>query len=277
MSRRLGGLRYVAVLSALLLVACQKPGRDRDIDGLMRRIFDEVRLRHYDAFAGDFSKSILDAGGLGKIKAQTARFPVDAPTARRVVATERIVRNGITEILASDEYDYRLGSVLFALRAAQKTGTAAWRIEGFQWQSATASQPAANDFFIENITIQEYTFLVLAVGSPILMVAASVKVVRQYGGKQKWIWAIVAFAGIGVFRMNLGTDAIDYKLATIQLVGAGIVRASSRFAPWFVSATFPFGALLILTDILAKVNGARRRGVDGREARQQVDHFARLE
>jgi hypothetical protein len=54
MNRRLGGLRYGAVLSVLLLVACQPAGRDRDIDGLMRRAFDEVRLRQYDALAGDF-------------------------------------------------------------------------------------------------------------------------------------------------------------------------------------------------------------------------------
>ncbi len=259
MSRHTPVTRWAALSVLLLLVACNPLARDRDVDTIMRRVFDEVRLHQYDVLASDLSHSMQDAGGIEEIREQTARFPPDAPTRRRVVSTQNFVLNSVTGVLATDEYDYGGGRALFVLRVIKPSGSEGWQVDGLQWRSATAPQLEANDFSLDNLTIKEYIFLVFALTSPILMVAALVKVIRTREIKRKWVWAIVAFAGIGAFRMNLATDALAYQLLSIQLIGAGIVRASSRFAPWFASTTLPIGAVIILTGLWGRVNGSRDR------------------
>lgn len=99
-------------------------------------------------------------------------------------------------------------------------------------------------------------FFALAVTSPILMVAALVKVLRTPGLTYKWLWAAFAFVGLFSFKMNWATGVMLVQWMSLQILGFWLAKGPSRFDPWMISATVPIGALLILSGLVARKSRA---------------------
>lgn len=134
----------------------------------------------------------------------------------------------------------------------------AWQVQGFHVQAATTAQLAPLKFTLSGKSALQYFFLAFVVASPLLMVAALIKVIRSQGLRRKWLWGILAFGGLAIFQMNWATGQVTYQLISLQLIGAGAVRGLSSFSPWILSATIPVGAVLILTGIWANPRRARK-------------------
>jgi hypothetical protein len=159
----------------------------------------------------------------------------------------------------SEEYDFGSRTVLLNTRLHKTSAAAPWTIDGLHLQSATADELAANRFSLVGKKPLQYLFLLAAILSPALMIAALVKVIRTDGLRRKWLWGIAAFAGVFSFQMNWTTGQIFSTFLTVQFLDAGATRGNSAFVAWVLTMTLPVGAALILTGVWANPRKAAKR------------------
>jgi hypothetical protein len=134
-----------------------------------------------------------------------------------------------------------------------------WLVLGFNVNVASSAQLAANDFTLVGKGFLQYLFLAAMVGVPAIMLAAAVKVLRASGLRRKWLWIAIACFGVCGATMNWTTGAVSLKLLSVQVLGSGFMRGSSRFAPWLLTTSLPVGAVLILAGIWGNPRRAVRK------------------
>jgi hypothetical protein len=252
--------RWAWVLGAMVLAACNPLARDPPVDAEIRKVFDQVRRNESPALLARFDPQFRTAETPAQLATLKRYLPDGEPRARKVIGTNTLqTGGGETTVSASDEYDYGDRVVLVDTRLRRPAGQATWLVQGFHFQVATTKDLARNDFTLRKPASQ-LLFLAFVIASPLLMIAALVKVIRRPGLRRKWLWGILAFGGLTALSMDWTTGRLSYQLVTVQLLNAGVMKGLSAFSPWVLTATLPVGAVLILTGLWANPRRARRKG-----------------
>lgn len=253
--------KTVCALLLGVLAACQTPKLDGPTDAVVRRVFDQLRTGDDVGLQANMAPAMRNPDILAQIPAIRAYIPKQALSGRKVIAWRITMTSGDGKMLVErDEYDFGDKIVQMDTSLHQPQGGGAWETVGFHVQAATLDQLSVNSFSFKNRNPIQFLFLLLVIVSPGLMVWALVKVIRTKGLKRKWLWGILAFAGVFSFQMNWATGQIISNWLTVQLIGAGVVRGPSLFDPWVLTMTLPVGAVLILTGLWANPARARRAG-----------------
>jgi len=238
---------------ALLVAGCQIPQPDPKAQAVEREAYRAIQ-------AGDDAALQQIAGGeLKTPEAAVAMRQVQAMMPKGKSSSSKLIGwnlhtqigSGSTAMLHS-EHDYGDRVVLAQTLLVKNAEADPWLVQGFHVRVATTAELARNGFSLLGKKPQQYIFLLAAVISPILMIAALVKVVRRKGLKRKWLWGILALLGLFKLQMNWSDGALNVQWLTVQLIGFGVQSGLSRFDPWFVSMTLPIGAVLILLGVWAK-------------------------
>jgi hypothetical protein len=252
-----------SLMAAILamVAACQLPKLDARTDAEVRRVFDDLRHGDQAALNARLAPALRTPDAQAQIAAVRGYIPKGEPRSRKVVAWNVSSFSGQGKVVAErDEYDYGDRVTLVDTRLRQPQGASAFVVEGFHVQTATTKELAVNSFSLAGKTLAEYAFLAATVLSPALMVWALVKVIRRRGLRRKWLWGVLAFAGLFTFRMNWATGQVAANFLSVQLIGAGIASGLSRFDAWVLTVTAPIGALLILSGVWANPKRAREPG-----------------
>jgi hypothetical protein len=247
--RRLG----VLIVLAMALAGCQpavKP--DAAAVAQNRALFDQIRTGQQqavlDQLPAESNKQEM-AAMLARLKAV---IPADAPkSARPVGATEANTPGGRAEALVV-EYDFADRTIRFATTLGEAKGTKGWKLHSFSLLEASHKELAANTLALENRSPAQLAFFALAITSPILMLAALIKVLRTPGLANRWLWAAFALVGLFSFKMNWATGVVLVQWMALQIVGFWMAKGPSQFDPWMIGATVPIGALLILAGLVAR-------------------------
>ena len=241
-----------------MLASCNPLVRDPQVDREAQSVFDQLR-HHRDAQLIARLDPAIRGTAPAQLPAIHSYVPPGEPRGRKAIGTNTLKVAGKGETVSTtDEYDYGDRTVAVEVRLYRPAGQQGWQVQGFHVQAATAAQLAPNRFSLSGKSAIQYLFLALTIVSPLVMVAALVKVIRTPGLKRKWLWGILAFAGLVALRMNWTTGELTYQLITVQFIGAGAMRGLSAFSQWVLSATIPVGAILILAGIWANPRRARK-------------------
>jgi hypothetical protein len=116
-------------------------------------------------------------------------------------------------------------------------------IDALQIQPITPAMRTQNAFW-HNLGVAQFVMLVCTLGAVVFTLWAAVTVART-PMRRRWLWVFVALLGVTKISMNWTTGAVSTKLLSVQLLSAS-AGMSGPFAPWFVSLSFPAGALLAL-------------------------------
>ena len=238
---------------ALLLAGCQLPQPDPQAQAVEREAYQAIQTGDDAALQKIANPELKTPEADAAMKQVRAMMPKGKPSSSKLIGWNLHTQVGIgsTAILHS-EHDYGDRVVLAQTHLARKAEADPWLVQGFHMQVATTAELARNDFSLVGKKPQQYAFLLAAVISPILMIAALVTVVRRKGLRRKWLWGLLALLGLFKLQMNWSDGALNVQWFTVQLLGFGVQSGLSRFDPWFVSMTLPVGALLILLGVWAK-------------------------
>jgi hypothetical protein len=247
----------VALLAAVVAACNPATALRKDgIDTQVQATFEQLRNddpRFEQRFTPELVRTAR-AEDIAKIRSYVPKTPIRL---HKAVSTNIYRSDKLDAVETADEYDLGDRTVLMTLRLEKAPGDPAWRIAGYHIQSATKAELAANNFGLARKSAWQLLFLALTVLSPLVMVAGLVKVVRTPGLRRKWLWGVIAFAGAFQFQMNWYSGQTFINYLTIQLIGAGVVKAGSSFAPWMLTFTLPVGAVLILLGVLGKPKPAK--------------------
>jgi hypothetical protein len=243
----------VLIFLALALAACQQAAKpDPSAISANKAIFDQVRTGQDQAVLDQLQpgpKRDEAATMLARLKSV---IPPNAPTsATPVAASIAKAPGGQVEALVV-EYDFPDRAVRFATTLTQAKGAKDWKLHSFSVLEASKKELAPNTLSLERRSPGQLAFFALAVTSPILMIAAFVKVLRTPGLQNRWLWAAFAFVGLFSFQMNWASGTMLVQWMSLQILGFWMAKAASHFDPWMISATVPIGALLILGGLVAR-------------------------
>jgi hypothetical protein len=115
-------------------------------------------------------------------------------------------------------------------------------VNGLQMQPIAKSLEATNGFMANAGPAQVAVFL-LAIGLALFELATTV-IVAMTPMPRRWLWALFALFGVGTFAMNWTTGAVSSNLFYIQFIGS--IQRIGLAGPWFVSVSFPVGAIVAL-------------------------------
>ena len=87
-------------------------------------------------------------------------------------------------------------------------------------------------------------FALVTVASPLIMLAAAVRVFRQ-PYRNKWLWVILSFLGLATVTMDWATGQVMTQWATVNLIGFGITQTPPVTGAWILTFTIPIKQLAI--------------------------------
>ncbi len=247
-------LRWLALAGAVvLMVACRPAVHDVELETLARAVYEEVRTGDQAALETKLSPALRTPQARADLAQFRGLIPQGPARSARVVGLQTITMpDHARHATVSVEYDYGDRVALAQTGLYKPNGGKAWQVGGFHVNVAFAKALAANDFTLMGKRPAQYGFLLYAIASPLLMLAALIRVVATPGLRFKWLWGVLAFVGVSMFRMNWTTGALSAQWLAVEFIGSGVVPAESRFAPWLITATLPVGALLILAGLWAR-------------------------
>ena len=118
------------------------------------------------------------------------------------------------------------------------------RIQSGNLQPVPDSLRVLNRFTLRNKSLVHYLFLAALAGVLVLVLVALVLCARSKV-RRRWLWIIFILIGLGKFSLNWSTGQWEIAPASILLLGAAYMRASS-YAPVIVSFGLPVGAIIFL-------------------------------
>lgn len=243
----------VLIFLTLVLAACQQAVKpDDSAVAANKAIFDQIRTGQEQAVLSQLpsgDKRDQMAAMLTRLKAV---IPPSAPKSATPVAASIANTNaGKVEALVV-EYDFSDRTVRFATTLAQPKGAKAWQLHSFSVLEASHNELAPNTLSLSRRSPGQLAYFALAFTSPLLMLAAFIKVLRTPGLQNRWLWAAFALVGLFSFQMNWASGAMLVQWMALQIVGFWLTKGPSQFDPWMISATVPIGALLILGGLVAR-------------------------
>jgi hypothetical protein len=102
-----------------------------------------------------------------------------------------------------------------------------------------------NAFTVRGKSWRHYLFLALALAVPAFIIMSLVLCARTPLPHRRWLWIIFVAFGYGQFTMNWTTGEVASRSISFQLFGGG-AQSEGPYAPWLVSFSVPFGAVVFL-------------------------------
>lgn len=251
--------RLGVALGLLTLSACALAKPPGDIDGAARLAFNQLR-RGEDAALLARGTPALQAADAETLAQVRALIPKGRPTATKALAWRATMGTDGHHAEVQHRYDFASGVLMVDTALARPNRESPWQVHGLHVTPVATEDIQANAFTFAGKTAGHYAFLVATIASPLLMLAAIIVVIRAPGLKRKWLWCLLALAGVGSAQMNWTTGEMGFNLLSLQLIGAGIVKNLSPLAPWILKFMVPVGAVLaILRGLKARRDAAEAR------------------
>ncbi|NWG54672.1 MAG: hypothetical protein HXY28_13220 [Hydrogenophilaceae bacterium] len=246
--------RVLALALTLLLVAgCALSQRD---EALSRAPMEALRARDMTALYDMLSPGLRNQETRAALETMMAMVPAAPPDRIRTASWRVTTTSGARTVETLSLYEYRDRMLEVRARMVTAQGANNAELESFSVTPIDSAAVAANALRFDRMTSVHLAMLAGAVASLALMIAGFVAVLRTRGFAMKWLFAILAFAGVGAAWLNWTTGEAGFHLAAVNLIGFGFSRAASPLSPWILHFSAPVGAILVLA--LTQRHRARR-------------------
>lgn len=100
-----------------------------------------------------------------------------------------------------------------------------------------------NKFTLSGKTGKHYFFLALSLLIPVFCLFTFIVCLRTRIRKRKWMWCLFILVGFLRFSINWTTGNVAFMPISLLFFGSSAMTASI-YAPWVISFSIPFGAIL---------------------------------
>jgi len=205
------------------------------VDQLRARKFDEIDRAAIPSVRGP---KLYDA----LLKMAETLPEKEEPTSRKLVGAQiGTNQEGTTSNLVF-EYDFAGKWVLANVALLRKPDTVS--LVALSVRAIPESLEERHRFRLAGKSAVHYAVLALAILFPLLTLYALVACVWTQMSWTKWPWLVFILFSIGSFSINWTTGATQFSPFTIRLLGTS--AAAILYGPWFLSVSFPLGAVAFL-------------------------------
>jgi hypothetical protein len=208
-----------------------------------KKYLEVIRNNQLDSLQKVLGSNLVGVIDESVLESLTIYFPPQENPINVIIVGSNNIEYGdssTTEITL--QYEFRDSFVLGDLFLISKNDKIS--IAGIHITPIPESVETANKFTFENRSFIHYLFLVLGTISTIFILFSFVICLKSKI-KKKWLWVLFILFGFGRVMLNWTTGKIAFSIISFQFLGFG-VTAAGLYAPWIVSLSFPFGAVIFL-------------------------------
>lgn len=239
--------KWLIILVTVFLAGCsQKAWLEKFVDAEKQKIARDYIQRLQDGdwkeLAAELDPGLRKGNEVELLRTMRGMMPPGAPTFTDLVGyqTNRTLQESNYNVTFQFGYDSKWILVNAAWR--ERTG-APRQITGMRVVPLERSLQEANAFTFKRAGPAHYLFLAAAIVVPLFILGTLVVCIRTKFPRRKWLWIIFVLLGFVQVSFNWTTGAMDYRLLSFQLFGAGAV-ASGLYMPWILTISIPVGAII---------------------------------
>jgi hypothetical protein len=217
-----------------------------------RAYLDHLRAGRWDEIERPLAPALLGAETLSKLEEISGCFPRGEPRSVELIGAS--VAKGPDWSSTNLSFQYEFDDAWVAASVALKRqGGGPLVVAGVNVNRLPASLQRIHAFTLRGKGVGHFLFLLLALLVVAVVITTLAVCVRAGDVRRKVAWAAFILSGVTAVSLNWTTGDVAFVPLTVNVPG---VRAASAgpYAPWFVSVSFPLGAVLFLATRL------RRRG-----------------
>jgi hypothetical protein len=142
-------------------------------------------------------------------------------------------------------YEMRSSNRWFQANVATIDSAGDWKVYDLHVNALPQSLESTEWFALRGKTVLQYLWLLATGLSPVVCAATAIFIATRKSMPRRWRWVFMALIGYGIFQMNWSTGDWSINTLSVQLLGAGYVRASP-YSPYIFKFSIPLGAAMAL-------------------------------
>jgi len=197
----------------------------------------------FEALVEELEPTLQTSNAVESLEKLSSYIPKEAPSTTNLVGYH-YARFGDRPPRYNLTYQFGYGSKWVLANAAwDELPDGSRVIAGLSAYQMPAPLQETHAFSFKRAGVRHYLFLAGAILIPVFILTTLVACIRTKISRRKWLWIIFVLVGMAQFSFNWTTGEFDVKFLTVQLLGAGILRASI-YSPWFLMFSLPVGAIV---------------------------------
>lgn len=212
-----------------------------------QKVFGDLQAGRYDVVKDALGSSLRTPDIDKRLADVAATFPAGQPRSIKIVGVNtfaKIPHDGPRTTTYNLTYEYEYDRSWVLANIVLEREQSGLRILGLHAQPLAQSLETMNAFRLANKGAVHWIFLVLVVAVPLFCVYAFVTCLRTPNLRRKGLWAAFTLLGFVTVGLNWTTGGVSFQPVSFQLLGAAAVR--SGYGPWWLSVSFPLGAVWFL-------------------------------
>ena len=206
-----------------------------------REYLSKVRAKDYEYVKSKLGPELKPQLDNDLIDQMADYFRSGEPISVRIIGSQVNVFNGQWQGNFTFEYEFETGWNIANTALRKVDGD--YEVTGVNVYQTEDSQGNINAFTLSSKSFLQYFVLFLAIIVPVFIIVTLVVCIRTPIQKKKWLWIIFILLGVGAIQVNWTNGAYAIQVLSVQFLGASAFSAGPA-APWVISASIPFGALI---------------------------------
>lgn len=215
-----------------------------DVDSRSREYIGQFVKGQTDSAVGRLVEPLRTPEGTAELRKITDILRNERFDTIRVIGAWTNTVNGVRHVNLTYELHSSFSWFLANVASVDTAGT--WFVEGVSARTIAQPLEVTTQFSLAGKTLLHYLWFLLTIAAAVFSLGTAVFIGTRRSMPKRWRWVLLSLLGVGAFRLNWATGAIDFALMQVQLASASFVRAGPA-APWILSFAIPVGALIGLT------------------------------
>lgn len=241
-------IKYILIAVFLSsMTSCSYSGFDnlvpqKEIE-FAKNYFAQLRYRNFDEVEKYLSPQFKTPDIRRKLEKLAGYFPSEEPLTIELVNSSQFTDGDLWGGILT--FQYQFSDAWLVAHIVMEKRNDKILVHTVQVEHKPDSLEKINVFNLSGKSLTHYLFLVLVIIIPLFILYALVLCVRTPIEKAKWLWIVFILFGVAGITLNWTTGEMAGHLLNIHFMGAGAIT-SNKYAPWFITISFPLGAAIFL-------------------------------
>ena len=211
-----------------------------DADARARTYIAQIARGNVDSAIARLEPSIADARGRREMQKIGDLLRGENFDSTRVIGAQTTTVSDVRRVNLA--YELHSAHGWFVASVATVDSANQWFVEGVTAQSIAHPLEQDMAFQLSGKSFTHYAWLAIAFAAAAMSIGVAVFLAFRPAMPKRWRWVLLSFVGVGAFRLNWATGAIDFNAISFQVGSASILK-SGVVAPWILSFGIPVGAI----------------------------------
>lgn len=241
-------IKYILIAVILSsVISCSYSGSESSVPPeeveFAKNYLAQLRYRNFDEVEKYLNPQLKTPDISRNLEKLAGYFPSEEPLAIELISSSSFTNDDLRGTILTFQYQFSDTWLVAHFVMGKRNGKIL--VHTVHVEQKSDSLEKINAFKLSGKSVTHYLFLALTIIVPLFILYTLILCARTPIEKAKWLWVVCILFGVAGITLNWTTGEMDGQILSIHLMGAGAI-ISNKYAPWFITVSFPLGAVLFL-------------------------------